>query len=157
MYQLELTEKQIRNLHEYGNDSTQDFIEEKFPDLFKEEIKIDSLEKAIEYLGSGDEEVTKLRSLETIGLTKYIAEQSLVVWFRAVNKKHEFNWSKGNREDKYFGWWTIENNKARFGGVDYCYSCAVTSLRLCTKTEEQYLELKGNKEFCSLIEAYLVG
>jgi len=157
MYQLKLTEEQIKNLHEYGNDSTQDFLEDKFPNLFKEETKIDSLIKAINYLGEEDEEVVKLRSLGTIGLSKYIAEQSLVVWFRAVNEKHEFDWSENSKENKYFGWWTIEDTKARFSSVFYYVSYAYTSLRLCTKTKEQYLELKDNKEFCSLMETYLVN
>ena len=35
MYKLELTEKELKNLHEYGNDSTQGFLEKTFQNFLK--------------------------------------------------------------------------------------------------------------------------
>ena len=152
MYKLELTEKELKNLHEYGNDSTQGFLEKNFPEFFKS--KINSLQKALDYLGKEDIEVINLGLLQGIhGLEKYVAEQSLVVWFRAINDKHDFDWS----EDKHFGWWECADDGIRFHDVHCCFSRASASLRLCTKTKEQYLELKDNKEFCSLMKTYLAN
>lgn len=131
----------ILDLHKTGNQETKELLEKQYPKLF---VKTSLLEQAIAYLSEKDEEVIKLRKLETLqGIDNLLAEQKLVVIFRFKNGKHIFNWRDLN-EQKWFLYWDLDGFRLH---VAYSYDViSFSSARLCLKTEELALELSKENE-----------
>lgn len=139
----------ILDLHKVGNKEVKEKLEKDYPQLF---VKTTMLEDAIKYLTEKDEEVIKLRKLETLqGIDNLVAEQKIVVIFRHLNEKHIFDW-KNYDEKKYTIWW----NMGDFSYYNYCNwngNCNVSArfvlknLDLVNKVEESQECIGYFKEF----------
>lgn len=112
--------------------------------------RISSVEDAINDLGENDEDVQQLKLLVSCkGISpKIIAEQELVIMFKACNE----GWVgdlEDNNQPKYFVWWKKVNGETRFNFVDFYSSRANTSLRLCAKSSKiaEHIAKIGLKQF----------
>jgi len=112
------------------------------------------LNEAIYYLTEEDEEVLKLRKLEKIeGIENIIAEQKLVIIFRAKNDDWTPNWNDSNQY-KFYPWFYLGDNFRYRSYFAYCARSGVSS-RLCVKSKEILIELMSEKEILDLYETYL--
>ena len=95
---MKTSETTLREIYDISNKEVKEKMELEFPTLFK---KSSILNEAISYLTEEDEEVVKLRKLEKIeGIDNILAEQRLVVIFKAKNEKLIFDWNDSN-QNKY--------------------------------------------------------
>lgn len=149
---MKTSETTLREIYDISNKEVKEKMELEFPTLFK---KSSILNEAISYLTEEDEEVVKLRKLEKIeGIDNILAEQRLVVIFRAKNEKFIFDWNDDNQY-KYYPWFYLGEN---FRYDDYCdYYCtdSYVSSRLCLKSKELLLELVNQQEILELYKTYL--
>ena len=146
------SETTLREIYDISNKEVKEKMELEFPTLFK---KSSILNEAISYLTEEDEEVVKLRKLEKIeGIDNILAEQRLVVIFRAKNEKFIFDWNDNNQY-KYYPWFYLGEN-FRYDVCFYFCSRSVVSSRLCLKSEELLLELVNQQEILELYKTYLL-
>lgn len=122
-----------------------------FKELKKDVLeRINCVQDAIDDLGKDDEDVQQLKLLRTYdGISKkIIAEQELVVMFKACNEGWVGDLEDGS-QPKYFIWWKKVNGETQFSFVYYFDSYAHASLRLCTKSTEiaKHLSKIGLKQF----------
>lgn len=149
---MKTTEKTLKELYKIGNKETKDKLESEFPTIFK--VK-SLLETSIEYLTEQDCEVIKLRQLEKVlnENDNLLAEQKLIVIFKALNEKWIPNWNDSN-EKKYYIWWDMNNFSYR--GWYYDYSCSTVPARLCLKSGELVGKIKNNTEIVQLFKLYML-
>ena len=141
----------LREIYDISNKEVKEKMELEFPTLFK---KSSILNEAISYLTEEDEEVVKLRKLEKIeGIDNILAEQRLVVIFRAKNEKFIFDWNDNNQY-KYYPWFYLGEN-FRYGSYYFYFSASFVSSRLCLKSKELLLELVNQQEILELYKTYL--
>lgn len=139
----------ILDLHKVGNKAVKEKLEKDYPQLF---VKTTMLEDAIKYLTEKDEEVIKLRKLETLqGIDNLVAEQKIVVIFKHLNEKHIFDW-KNYDETKYTIWWNMEDFSYYYFNYwnYYCYASArfvLKNLELVNKVKESQECISYFKEF----------
>lgn len=146
-----ITDKQIIALHNTCNDMGKDFLKELFPKTFEKSL----LTQAIEYLGEEDEEVKALRQIEFVSFIEHlIAEQKLIVIYRFLNEKHEFNWSDSN-EYKWVIWWHL-GEVPRFDNAHDQLSSSCTSARLYLKSEGLCNKVINDAECVELFKKYMV-
>lgn len=150
---MKTTEKTLKELYKIGNKETKEKLELEFPTLFKTKTLLDS---AIEYLTEKDEEVVKLRKLETLtGIDNLLAEQKLVVIFKAKNEKHIFDWSNKN-EYKYFIWFKMDENNFSYVNYYNWNTISAASARLCLKSADLVKELANNEEIKNYFKTYML-
>ena len=148
---MKTSETTLREIYDISNKEVKEKMELEFPTLFK---KSSILNEAISYLTEEDEEVVKLRKLEKIeGIDNILAEQRLVVIFRAKNEKFIFDWNDNNQY-KYYPWFYLGENFRYDNSYDYCARSNVSS-RLCLKSKELLLELVNQQEILELYKTYL--
>ena len=148
---MKTSETTLREIYDISNKEVKEKMKLEFPTLFK---KSSILNEAISYLTEEDEEVVKLRKLEKIeGIDNILAEQRLVVIFRAKNEKFIFDWNDNNQY-KYYPWFYLGEN---FRYVYYYYDCtrSFVSSRLYLKSKELLLELVNQQEILELYKTYL--
>ena len=149
---MKTSETTLREIYDISNKEVKEKMELEFPTLFK---KSSILNEAIFYLTEEDEEVVKLRKLEKIeGIDNILAEQRLVVIFRAKNEKFIFDWNDDNQY-KYYPWFCLGEN-FRYFNYDSYYSGATVSSRLCLKSRELLLELVNQQEILEFYKTYLL-
>ena len=149
---MKTTEKTLKEIYNLGNQETKDKLEKEFPTLFKVKTLLDI---SIDYLTEKDEEVIKLRKLETLnGIDNLLAEQKLIVIFKAKNEKHIFNWDN-NTEYKYFLWFYLGDNFRYHSYCGYYSAGSCVSSHLCLKTQKLVNELKNNEEVINLFKIYI--
>ena len=149
---MKTSETTLREIYDISNKEVKEKMELEFPTLFK---KSSILNKAIFYLTEEDEEVVKLRKLEKIeGIDSILAEQRLVVIFRAKNEKFIFDWNDSNQY-KYYPWFCLGKN-FRFNYYDHDGTSSDVSSRLCLKSRELLLELVNQQEILELYKTYLL-
>ena len=148
---MKTSETTLREIYDISNKEVKEKMELEFPTLFK---KSSILNEAISYLTEEDEEVVKLRKLEKIeGIDNILAEQRLVVIFKAKNEKLIFDWNDDNQY-KHYPWFYLGEN-FRYNGYGSCYAGSVVSSRLCLKSKELLLELVNQQEILELYKTYL--
>ena len=148
---MKTSETTLREIYDISNKEVKEKMELEFPTLFK---KSSILNEAISYLTEEDEEVVKLRKLEKIeGIDNILAEQRLVVIFRAKNEKFIFDWNDNNQY-KYYPWFYLGEN-FRYVYYYYDYTRSFVSSRLCLKSKELLLELVNQQEILELYKTYL--
>ena len=149
---MKTSETTLREIYDISNKEVKEKMKLEFPTLFK---KSSILNEAISYLTEEDEEVVKLRKLEKIeGIDNILAEQRLVVIFKAKNEKLIFDWNDSN-QNIYYPWFCL--------GEDFRYDCyfdfyvarSFVSSRLCLKSKELLLELVNQQEILELYKTYL--
>lgn len=146
-----ITDEQIIALHNTCNDMGKDFLLELFPKTFEKSL----LTRAIEYLGEEDEEVKALRQIESLSFIDHlIAEQKLIVIYRFLNEKHEFNWSDSN-EYKWVIWLRL-GNVPRLDLAVNQGSFSDASARLCLKSEGLCNKVINDAECIELFKKYVV-
>ena len=149
---MKTSETTLREIYDISNKEVKEKMELEFPTLFK---KSSILNEAIFYLTEEDEEVVKLRKLEKIeGIDSILAEQRLVVIFRAKNEKFIFDWNDSNQY-KYYPWFCLGENFRYVNYCNYCTGSAVSS-RLCLKSRELLIELMNQQEILELYKTYLL-
>lgn len=149
---MKTTEKILKEIYNLGNQETKSKLEKELPTLFG---KKSLLETSIEYLTEKDEEVIKLRKLEILeGIDNLLAEQKLIIIFRAKNEKFVFDWDN-SRQVKYFLWFYLGKN-FRYNDYDGWAANSSTSSRLCLKNKELVEELKNNEEILELFKSYIL-
>ena len=148
---MKTSETTLREIYDISNKEVKEKMELEFPTLFK---KSSILNEAISYLTEEDEEVVKLRKLEKIeGIDNILAEQRLVVIFRAKNEKFIFDWNDDNQY-KHYSWFYLGED-FRYDFYDYCCTRSSVSSRLCLKSKELLLELVNQQEILELYKTYL--
>jgi hypothetical protein len=147
---MKTNEATLREIYNKSNSEVKTIMEQEFPTLFK---GLNLLEKAIETLSEKDEEVIKLRKLETVCEKgcNILAEQKLRVLIKWKNNGWKPNWSDSN-EYKYFIWWNMKENC--FNGVNDYFRSAAASSRLCFKSKEDAEKMVKNDEVISLYKQY---
>ena len=149
---MKTSETTLREIYDISNKEVKEKMELEFPTLFK---KSSILNEAIFYLTEEDEEVVKLRKLEKIeGIDSILAEQRLVVIFRAKNEKFIFDWNDSNQY-KYYPWFCLGEN-FRYYDFNRYYARSLVSSRLCLKSRELLLELVNQQEILELYKTYLL-
>ena len=149
---MKTSETTLREIYDISNKEVKEKMELEFPTLFK---KSSILNKAIFYLTEEDEEVVKLRKLEKIeGIDSILAEQRLVVIFRAKNEKFIFDWNDSNQY-KYYPWFCLGEN-FRYYDFNRYHARSLVSSRLCLKSRELLLELVNQQEILELYKTYLL-
>ena len=148
---MKTSETTLREIYDISNKEVKEKMELEFPTLFK---KSSILNEAISYLTEEDEEVVKLRKLEKIeGIDNILAEQRLVVIFRAKNEKPIFDCNDSNQY-KHYPWFYLGENFRYFSYNDV-YTRSAVSTRLCLKSKELLLELVNQQEILELYKTYL--
>ena len=148
---MKTSETTLREIYDISNKEVKEKMELEFPTLFK---KSSILNEAISYLTEEDEEVVKLRKLEKIeGIDNILAEQRLVVIFRAKNEKFIFDWNDDNQH-KHYPWFYLGEN-FRYDVCNYCFTHSTVSSRLCLKSKELLIELVNQQEILELYKTYL--
>ena len=148
---MRTSETTLREIYDISNKEVKEKMELEFPTLFK---KSSILNEAISYLTEEDEEVVKLRKLEKIeGIDNILAEQRLVVIFKAKNEKLIFDWNDSN-QNKYYPWFCLGED-FRYNFFYRYYTHAAVSSRLCLKSKELLLELVNQQEILELYKTYL--
>ena len=153
---MKTSETTLREIYDISNKEVKEKMELEFPTLFKKSSILNEaiLNEAISYLTEEDEEVVKLRKLEKIeGIDNILAEQRLVVIFRAKNEKFIFDWNDDN-QPKHYPWFYLGEDFHYDTYCDYFTYSAVSS-RLCLKSKELLLELVNQQEILELYKTYL--
>lgn len=139
------------DLHKVGNKAVKEKLEKDYPQIF---VKPTMLEDAIKYLTEKDEEVIKLRKLETLqGIDDLVAQQKIVVIFRHLNEKHVFDWNNSN-EYKYFIWWDMEDFSYYDRYDRWNHSCH-TSARFALKSSDLVSKVKESKECIGYFKQFM--
>jgi len=143
-------ENLIKEIYNIGNEETKRKLEKEYPNLFKKSL----LEQAINHLTEKDEEVIKLRKLETLeGIDNLIAEQKLVIIYKFKNDGWVAEFKTGNTKN-HFIWWDLSKEKISCYHCHCSYSNSNVPASLCLKSSELCKELGNNEEVTELANTY---